>query len=117
MIGLVVGTVIGAFFFLVSFFTIFSICSDTSIAEVLFPYALIADPTLDKRALLALILALPQYPIYGAILGFIWSFDAERKRPFLAAVLLLVIGHIAMARIANHRVAAMWEERFSHVRY
>src|SRR5690242_21951805 len=69
-IGLVIGIVVGALFFLVSFFTVFSICSDTSIAEVLFPYAFIADPTLNKRALLALMLALPQYPIYGAALGF-----------------------------------------------
>jgi hypothetical protein len=116
-LGLVIGMVVGALFFLVSFFTVFSICSDTSIAEVLFPYAFIADPTLNKRALLALMLALPQYPIYGAALGFFWRFGNERKWPFLAAALLLITGHLAVARIANQRVAAMWEERFSHVSY
>jgi len=117
LVGIVIGIIVGAVFFLVSFFTVFSICSDTSVAEALFPYALIADPTLDKRALVALALALPQYPAYGAALGFIWQFDGERKRPFLAAVLLLIVGHLAVARVANQRVAAMWEERFSHVNH
>jgi hypothetical protein len=116
-VGLVIGIVVGALFFLVSFFTVFSICSDTSIAEVLFPYAFIVDPTLNKRALLALTLALLQYPIYGAALGFIWRFDNKHKWSFLAASLLLITGHLAVARVANQRVAAMWEERFSHVSY
>jgi hypothetical protein len=116
LIGGLAGCLIGFVFFIISFFMVFSICSDTSAAEVLFPYSLAADPTLNRKALLALILALIQYPLYGSVLGFVWAKDRIGKLWVVACALVLLVTHGAVAGVAQHRVKAMWEERFSHTK-
>jgi len=111
--GLVVGIVVGAAFFLLSFFTVFSICSDTSIAEGLFPYALISDPALDDRWWMALPLALIQYPIYGMLCGYVWM----RKRSLLwVCVLGLLVAHLISANAASSRVKALHERIWQQAR-
>ena len=103
-VGLVVGIVVGAALFLLSFFTVFGICSDTSIAEALFPFAVISDPTLDGRWWIALPLALVQYPAYGMLCGYVWM----RKRALLSAcVLVLLVGHVISANVASSQVKAL----------
>src|ERR1044072_9024741 len=100
-IGLLVGIVVGGAFFLLAFFTVFSICSDTSIAEALFPFALISDPALEDRWWLALPLALVQYPLYGMLCGYVWM----RKRTLLwMFVLGLFVVHVMSANVASSRV-------------
>jgi hypothetical protein len=116
LIGGLIGAVGGFCLLLFAFFTAFSICSDTSIAEVLFPFSLAADPTLDDLALVALLLALVQYPIYGVILGISWSIDRIGKSRVMACALALLVIHGIAIGVAKHRVNAMWEERFSHVK-
>ncbi len=104
--GLVAGIVVGAALFLLSFFTVFSICSDTTIAEGLFPYALISDPTLTDRWWLALPLALIQYPLYGMLCGYVWM----RKQSLLwACVLGLFVVHLISANAASARVETLHE--------
>ena len=103
----------GAPLFLLSFFTAFSICSDTTIAEKLFPFALIADPSLFQRPLLALVLSLVQYPLYGIVLGFAWNKASLR----IGGVILLVVIHIAASTVASQRVATMWQQKFAQVDY
>jgi hypothetical protein len=116
LVGGLAGCAIGFGFFVICFFLVFSICSDTSLAEVLFPYSLAADPTLDDKALLALTLALIQYPLYGVVLGFVWAKDRIGQLWVVACVLVLIVGHGAAVGVAKHRVKAMWEGRFSHVK-
>src|ERR1051325_5645871 len=116
LVGGLAGCVIGFGFFVICFFLVFSICSDTSLAEVLFPYSLAADPTLDEKAVLALMLALIQYPLYGAALGFVWAKDRIGKLWVVACALALIVGHGTAAGVARHRVKAMWEGRFSHMK-
>ena len=112
IMGVVVATCVGFLLLFLAFITAFSICSDTSIAEVLFPYALYADPTLNDRALLALLLALIQYPAYGLLIGYVWM----RRRPAVfACAVILFMAHAVAVVGAQHRVKAMWEYRFSHM--
>ena len=115
-IGLIIGGVVGAAFFLLSFFTAFGICSDTSISESLFPFALIASPSLLDHALIALVLALIQYPLYGIILGVAWTQARVRKFIFVACLLVVFIGHVVAVEVATQRVKAMWDYRFSHMK-
>ena len=112
IVGGVVATCVGFFLLFLAFITAFSICSDTSVAEVLFPYALYADPALNDRALLALLLALVQYPAYGLLIGYVWM---RRRSAVLACAVILFLAHAAAAAGAQHRVKAMWEYRFSHM--
>ncbi len=105
--GLAVGVVVGGAFFLLLFFTVFSICSTTSLAEGLFPYALISDPTLHDRWWLALPLALVQYPAYGMLCGFVWL----RKRSVLWVVVLgLVVAHAMAGNAASARMKSLHEK-------
>jgi hypothetical protein len=116
LIGSLAGFVIGLGFFVICFFLVFSICSDTSLAEALFPFSLAADPTLRNEALLALLLALIQYPLYGGVLGFVWARDQIGKLWVVACALLILVTHGAVVGVAKHRVNVMWEERFSHTK-
>ena len=111
--GLVVGIVAGAAFFLFSFLTVFGICSDTSAAVALFPFAVFTDPTLDDRWWLALPLALIQYPIYGMLCGYVWM----RKRSLLwVCVLGLLVAHVTSANAASARVEALHERIWQQAR-
>ena len=48
IIGLGSGIGVGAIVFVITFFLTFTICPDTSTAEKVFPFALIANPDLDN---------------------------------------------------------------------
>jgi hypothetical protein len=115
--GGLIGVAVGFFFLVISFLTAFSICSDTSIAELLFPFSLSADPTLHDRALLALLFALIQYPLYGAILGLAWARSRLDKSLVLACAMVILVGHGMAVGFATYRVKAMRGEKFSHINY
>jgi hypothetical protein len=114
-IGLIIGIAIGAVLFVLSFLTAFGICSDTSIAEKCFPFALIVDPSLLRRPLLAFVLALLQYPLYGTVLGIGWVQAGRRKSLYVASIILVLTVHIAGVTFATKRVEAMWQQRLSHL--
>jgi hypothetical protein len=113
LIGFGIGVVIGVPFFLLSFFTAFGICSDTSIAERLFPFALIVEPSLLQRPLLAFILAAIQYPLYGALLGIGWTHAGKRTYIYIATILIVLITHVVGVSYSTQRVESMWKQRFS----
>jgi hypothetical protein len=113
LIGSLVGAVGGFCLLIFAFLTAFGICSDTFVAEALFPFALAADPTLHDYALVALLVALVQYPIYGVILGLAWLKDRVSKSWVIACALVLLVMHSLAVGAAKHRVNGMWEERFS----
>ena len=110
VIGGAVGTAIGLLFFVLSFLMAFSICSDTTLAEILFPYSLAADPTLHDHALVTLALALVQYPLYGVLLGY--SFVRKRHLLMVAIGVVLIL-HVFTVGIAQRRVSDMWGARFA----
>jgi len=113
VIGGAVGVAIGLLFFVLSFLLAFSICSDTTVAEVLFPFSLAADPTLNDHALVALVLALVQYPFYGVLLGY--SFVRKRNMLMVAIGVLLIL-HVFSVGIAQRRVSDMWNARFANLK-
>ena len=117
LIGFGIGVVIGAAFFVLSFLTAFGICSDTSIAEKLFPFALIVDPSLLQRPLLAFVLAAIQYPFYGIILGIGWTQAGVRTYIYIAAILFVLITHGVGVTYATQRVDTMWRQRLSQTSY
>ena len=98
---------------MVSFITAFGICSDRSIAETLFPFALIVDPSLFQRPFLALILSLVQYPIYGIVLGLAWAKTSLR----IVGLVLLAAIHVCAVTVATQRVVTMWRQKFSQMTY
>ena len=97
-----------ALLFLLSFFTVFGICSDTSIAEKLFPFAFIVDPSLFHKPLLALVLSLVQHPLYAMILGCAWKKASLR----IGCVIFLLVIRMAAATLPTRRVATMWQQSF-----
>ena len=110
--GLGVGTSVGIAMFMATFVVTFGICADTSTAEKIFPFALIADPSLFDRPLIAFILAAIQFPLYGLILGFAWARGRSRKQWFVAVLSTLLVGHLTAGIVASHRVDRMWQQRF-----
>jgi hypothetical protein len=114
-IGFVAGVIVSAPSLFLSFITTFGICSDTSMSEALFPFALAADPGFEKHLFIALTIALIQFPLYGILLGLAWKAWAGRLM-FLGCIILLLITHVAGVRLANRRVETMWQYRFSHTR-
>jgi hypothetical protein len=111
--GLGVGTIVGSAMFMATFAVTFGICADTSTAEKIFPFALIADPSLFDRPLIAFILAAMQLPLYGLILGFAWPRGRSRKPRFVAVLSMLLVSHLTAGVVASHRVDRMWQQRFS----
>src|SRR6185503_8257898 len=72
-LGVAIGFCVGFGLLIVAFFATFTICSDTSMAKLLFPFAIFADPSLGDRWWLALGAALVQYPIYLGLIAFVRS--------------------------------------------
>src|SRR5437763_9824310 len=112
IVGLGAGVGVGVIVLVITFFLTFTICSDTSTAEKVFPFALIADPSLFDRPLIALVLALVQFPLYGIVLGFAWAKADATKLLFVIAIVALAIAHVTAGGFASHRVKAMWQQKF-----
>jgi len=67
-IGITIGAIVGLILIWFSVVTALGICSDTSVAETLFPYSMIllrSDSAISAMAIIALV----QYPIYALICG------------------------------------------------
>ena len=117
IVGLGTGIGVGMIVLVITFFLTFTICPDTSTAERVFPFALIADPSLIERPLVALLAALIQFPVYGMVLGFIWA-KADRTRIlFVISIFVLSIGHLVAGSVASHRVEKMWHQKFAEAGY
>src|SRR5260221_9636020 len=115
IVGLGAGIGVGAVIFVITFFLTFTICSDTSTAEKVFPFALIADPSLDH--LIALVVALIQFPVYGLLLGFVWAKAHATKLIFVVAIVALLVLHLMAGSFASRRVATMWQQKFAQAGY
>ena len=115
IVGFGAGVGVGAIVFVITFFLTFTICSDTSTAEKVFPFALIASPGLDN--LIALVLALIQFPTYGIVLGLAWTKADAAKRLFVTAMVALIVVHLVAGRFATRRVETMWQQKFSQMGY
>ena len=99
-----VGFAIGWVLLFVAFFLTFTICSDTTFAKLLFPFAIFADPSLHDRWWLALFVALAQYPLYFGTIAFV----RERKRSLIGLCIVAVcILHIAGMFGASARETAL----------
>jgi Na+-transporting NADH:ubiquinone oxidoreductase subunit NqrD len=115
IVGLGAGVGVGVLVLVITFFLTFTICSDTSTAEKVFPFALIANPSLDN--FIALIAAAVQFPIYGLVLGFVWAKANATKLVFVVSVVALLVLHVAAGNFASRRVAKMWQQKFAQAGY
>jgi hypothetical protein len=105
--GAVIGLVVGVFLLFWAGAAAFGLCSDTTLFEVFFPFATVVDHTLFNRTLLALGVALLQYPLYGFIAGVAYDYvskwkDVDRFIKTIASVLPSGFLHLfvfAMAKL------------------
>ena len=117
IVGLGAGIGVGGILFITTFFLTFTICPDTSIAERMFPYSLIVVPSIFSHPLVALFLALIQFPLYGLVLALAWARAGETKILFLAMIVVVVLLHLTTGGFAARRVAAMWQQKFAAAGY
>jgi hypothetical protein len=116
---IVIGSLIGigaeCCFLFLSFISAFGICSDTTLAESLFPYALAYDPTLHEHLGFAFLLALIQWPIYGVLLGVAWMKGRSQRSWLILSFIVVFAVHLIAVAVAKNRVNNMWETRFSNI--
>lgn len=116
---IVIATLVGigaeCCFLFLSFITAFGICSDTVMAESLFPYALAFDPTLHDHLGLAFSLALIQWPIYGVLLGVAWMKGRSQRSWLVLCFIVILAVHLFAVAVAKNRVRNMWETRVSKI--
>jgi hypothetical protein len=102
-VGVAIGFCVGFGLLIVAFFATFTICSDTSIAKLLFPFAILADPSLGDRWWLALCAALVQYPIYIGLIAFVRS--RKPSMLWLTIIGLCVLHFLGMTGAASREKA------------
>ena len=106
--GVAIGILMGLGSLFLAASTSCGLCTHVTFAQALFPYALIADPSLSNHALDAF-LAGVQWPLYGAIVSM--SLMALTKKKALLVIGALVIIHVFSVVEANRRVNAFWESK------
>jgi len=89
----------------------FGIGESTSIAQIVFPYALAFDPTILENPWLVLGLALLQFPLYGIILAVTWPRTYRRAIALIFCLLALLGTHFIAVKKA-HVANAAWRETF-----
>jgi hypothetical protein len=97
LIGLIVGLVGGTALFCVAV-SAWVETSNTTLGEWLFPYAIIADPSLFAKQLMIVVLSLIQFPLYGITLGFV---SARRRRTLFLFLVILICVHVLAGRVAR----------------
>jgi len=97
LIGLIVGLAGGAALFFVAV-SAWVETSNTTLGEWLFPYAIIADPSLFAKQLMIVFVSLIQFPLYGITLGLV---SARRRRTLLLFVIILICVHLFAGRVAR----------------
>ena len=115
--GLGAGVGVGVVLFVITFFFTFTICPDTSIAERVFPYSLMVVPSIFSHPLIALFLAVIQFPLYGIILAFARARGGEAKILFIAMIVVVVLLHLTAGGFASQCVNQMWERKFAGAGY
>ena len=117
IVGLGAGTGVGVVLLIITFFLTFTICSDTSVAEKMFPYSMIVVPSIFSHPFIALFLAVIQFPLYGIVLAFAWARVGETKILFVAVIAVVVLLHLTAGGFATRRVADMWQQKFAAAGY
>jgi hypothetical protein len=84
------------------FFSVFGICAGTKGSEVVVPYAVMAEPV--HQGIPFLILFIAQFPIYGALLGLVWTFFEHKRFPLAVAIVILVAFHVGAVVLAKQRL-------------
>src|SRR5262249_24122376 len=98
-----IGFALGCALLPVAFFLTFTMCSDTTYAKLLFPFAVLADPGLMNRWWLALFVALIQYPSYFGLVALV---RARKQWLAVLTVVCLVIAHLGAMAAAGFREEA-----------
>lgn len=111
-----IGALIGCCFLFYAFITAFGICSDSTVTELLFPYAVLVDPSLSESLVIILLLALIQWPLYGFFIGLAWTRAPLRSIAVCVCSVLLITIHSLAVMAAHHRVEEMWGKRFADIK-
>ena len=96
LIGLILGLVGGAALFYIAA-SAWVETSNTTLGEWLFPYAIIADPSLFTKQPMIVVLSLIQFPLYGITLALV----SARRRTFLLFVVIVICVHLFAGRVAR----------------
>src|SRR6266849_4955997 len=110
LIGNAVGVLIGFLLIYVSA-SAFADSESTTLAQIVFPYALAFDPTVLDNHWIVLGLALMQFPLYGIVLASTWQRTRRRAIVFIVCVAILV-GAYSIAVKEAHVAYAAWRETF-----
>jgi hypothetical protein len=102
--GIALGIFIGAISIYVAMITDNSALQLT-FAEVMFPYYLAVDPTASH--FYGLLIALIQWPLYGALIGYLWGMR-KRRTLLIGGVLILLVLHILLTAEAKRRRDAFY---------
>ena len=92
-IGASIGAIAGVLLFAFSVFAALGICSDTSTAEMLFPYSMMILKSQEASLWPVLIIALIQYPLYGALCGQLYQLKGWTRYLAIPILLLAVVSH------------------------
>jgi hypothetical protein len=106
VIATATGAAVGCCCLALAYVTAFGICSDSTLAELLFPYAVAYDPTLYEKIFVAFLMAVAQYPIYGMIAGFAWSKAPSHRALLVICLLVVFASHLLAFEQAHARVEA-----------
>lgn len=92
---------------------VYSIHGGLDLAALLFPYAVIASPTMQAVTGFAMLLAAIQFPIYGIVVG--TARPRGRRRWLYVGALVLVV-HCAGAVVAYQRVTSAPLVKYARLR-
>jgi hypothetical protein len=107
LVGSGIGALVGFLLLYVSA-AAFADSESTTLAQIIFPYALVFDPRVLDNPWTVLGLALIQFPLYGIILTVAWP-RTRRVIPFVACMAILIGAHFISMREA-HVARAAWRE-------
>jgi hypothetical protein len=99
--GVAIGVAVGFILLYVAASAAYDEPSKTALAENLFPYAVVLDPSLLKMPWSLLALSLVQYPLYGGAFGFAWRQNRGRLLVLLLSVAFIVGLHVTFAKSAH----------------
>ena len=100
--GPVVGVLVTPCLIYVAF--VYSIHGGFDLPALLFPYAVIASPTMEEVNALSISLASIQFPFYGVAMG---AAQGRGRRWLYVCALILAVIHCAGAIVAHQRVMSV----------
>jgi hypothetical protein len=111
VIGVVTGFLLSPVFFYLTFIT--AIHNGFRTGAYLFPLPVLISPEMNNIKVIALLLALLQWPLYGFVMALAFKSRTKLLAPWLVGFLIVqhvLIGHIARRTVESVPVRIKYEE-------